>query len=286
MLKLLSSSLALAGGLIAAAPVAAHDATETHRTAPAAFGPATAEAWVTLDHGTPVEIGVGLSEVGIAALVGHPDRTSAAGRAGQAGHPDRISAAGLAGHAGHHPYAELSLPLPPEAAVTGFDHVLLNWNPFGHAPEGVFDVDHLDVHFYLTVEAAREAIDTSDPAFWEKAAREPEPDLMPADFVPPPEPEPIPAMGVHWSDETDPVFDGVPFTQVLIYGAWDGAVTFVEPMITSEILASKETIVAKVKQPARVAEPGYYPRRYRIGFDAGRRTHVVVLEDLVWRAPE
>jgi hypothetical protein len=272
MSKQLLSTLAVAAGLIAAGPLAAHDrAAATYRSGPTAFGPATAETWITLDdHGKPVEIGVGISEAGLAAF---------------AWRPYGVSQAGLAGLNGH-PYAELSLPLPPETAPTGFDHVLLNWNPFGHAPTGVFDVAHLDVHFYLTDEAAREAIEPTDPGFWEKAAREPDADLMPADFVPPPELEPIPAMGVHWSDETDPVFDGMPFGHVLIYGAWNGAVTFIEPMVTPEVLASKATFAAEVKQPARVAEPGYYPRRYRIGFDAERLTHVVVLENLVWRAPE
>jgi len=64
-------------------------------------------------------------------------------------------------------------PLPPQAGATGFDHVLLNWNHLGHAPKGVFDVAHVDVHFYLTDEAARAAIEPTDPAYLEEAAREP-----------------------------------------------------------------------------------------------------------------
>jgi Domain of unknown function (DUF5602) len=257
MLRHLSSGLAVAAGLLAAQPLAAHGgAPTTWRSAPAEFGAGTAETWITLDdHGAPVEIGAGISEAALAALHGHYD-------------------------------AALSLPLPPQAGATGFDHVLLNWNHMGHAPIGVFDVPHVDVHFYLTEEAAREAIVPEDPAYMQEAAREPAPDLMPTDFVPPPELEPIPAMGVHWSDRTDPVFAGTPFTQVLIYGAWDGAVTFIEPMVTAEVLETKETIEAEVKQPARVVEAGFYPSSYRIGFDAQRRMHVVVLEDLAWRTPD
>jgi hypothetical protein len=41
-----------------------------------------------------------------------------------------------------------------------------------------------------------------------------------------------------------------------------------------------------VKQPARVAEAGFYPRTYRIAYDEARRMHLVSLTDLVWRAPE
>jgi hypothetical protein len=256
MLKQLSSGLAIAAGLLAAEPLAANGgAPTTYRSAPAEFGSGAAETWITLDdQGQPLEIGLGISETGVAAITEYPD-------------------------------IALSLPLPPEAAPTGFEHVLLNWNSEGHPPHGVFDMAHIDVHFYLTDEAAREAIEPADPAFLEKAAREPDRELMPADFVPPPTLQPIPGMGVHWSDKTDPVFHGSPFSHVLIYGAWDGVVTFIEPMLTTDVFASKEPIEAEVKQPAQVAEAGFYPRTYRIGYDAERRLHVVVLEDLVWRAP-
>jgi hypothetical protein len=256
MLKHLSSGLAVAAGLLAAQPLAAHDGPETtYRSSPAEFGSGTAETWITFDdHGKPVEIGLGISETGLAAITEYSD-------------------------------VALSLPLPPQAAATGFEHVLLNWNPLGHGPMHVFDVPHIDVHFYLTDEAAREAINPADPEFLTKAAREPHRDLMPADFVPPPMLEPIEGMGVHWSDQTAPVFHGSSFSHVLIYGAWDGAVTFIEPMVVNEVLDSKETVEAKVKQPARVAEAGFHPSSYRIGFDAERGMHVVVLEDLAWRTP-
>jgi hypothetical protein len=118
----------------------------------------------------------------------------------------------------------LSIPLPREAAATGFDHVYLTWNRFGHPPAGLFDVAHFDVHFVQIEIAARDAIEPTDPEFWTKAAREPDPALLPADYVPPPELEPVPLMGVHWTDRFDPVFQGEPFTHNFIYGAWDGEV--------------------------------------------------------------
>lgn len=242
--------------LLFASPVAAHDgALTTYRTAPRDFGAGTAETWITFDdHGAPVELGAGISEAALAALDSHHD-------------------------------ASLSLPLPPEAGGTGFRHVFLNWNHQGHAPTGIFGVPHIDVHFYLTDEATREAIDESDPDYFAKAALKPAAEFMPADFVPPPVLEPIPAMGVHWSDRTDPVFAGARFTQVLIWGAWAGEVTFLEPMVTTEVLTSKQTIEAGVKQPAAVESAGFYPGRYRISYDAERHMHVVTLNDLAWRTP-
>lgn len=251
------ATIQLATALFVALPLSAASPVETtYRSPPAAFGAGTAETWITLDaQGAPAEIGAAISEAALAGADMHQDTV-------------------------------LSLPLPPEAGVTGFEHVLLNWNHQGHGPQGIFDVPHIDVHFYRTDEAAREAIDPDDPAYLTKAAHEPARDLMPADFVPPPVLEPFPAMGVHWADRTDPVFAGAPFRQVLIYGAWDGAVTFLEPMVTTEVLASRETTTGAVKLPERVAEAGFYPARYRISYDAERGMHTVVLEDLAWRRPD
>ena len=44
------------------------------------------------------------------------------------------------------------LPLPDAMARNAdvpFKWVLLNWNPAGHIPHGVYDVPHFDVHFFL-----------------------------------------------------------------------------------------------------------------------------------------
>lgn len=105
----------------------------------------------------------------------------------------------------------------------------------------MFDVPHFDVHFYMVDEAARQAIDTNDPDFWKKAMKEPDRAFMPADYMPPPESEPVPGVSVHWADVTDPVFRGEPFDEVFIYGAWDRALTFLEPMITLGATASVST---------------------------------------------
>lgn len=94
MFKTLTSGFALAAGLITAGLIFAHGSNYTvYRTDPAPFGPATAESWITLDdHGRPIEIGVAFSEEGFAALSEHNDA---------------------------------ALPLPPQAAATGIDHLYL-----------------------------------------------------------------------------------------------------------------------------------------------------------------
>ena len=50
------------------------------------------------------------------------------------------------------PAYEFVLPLPDAVARRRdipFTWVLLNWNPVGHIPPGIYDVPHFDVHFYM-----------------------------------------------------------------------------------------------------------------------------------------
>lgn len=247
------SALALVAGLgLAAAAVAG----ETVRGPELPFGGGTVQTWVRLDgQDRPQQIGVALSE----AAVAEPG----------------------------HDMVFLTVPLPEAAKAAGYDHVSLDWMPHGHPPEALFAAPHFDVHFYLTSEAERKAIDPADPLYLDKAAHEPQRALMPADYMPPPAPEPVPAMGVHWVDVTDPVITGAaPFANIFIYGAWDGEMTFLEPMITQDLLASRKTVKAEVKQPEEVAAPGWYPTRYRVDFDRKSGMHEVVLDGLVRREPK
>ncbi len=179
----------------------------------------------------------------------------------------------------------VTVPLPEAAIATGYDHVLLDWMPHGHAPVGLFDTPHFDVHFYMMTEAERLAIDPSDPRYMEKAGNRPPADLMPPNFVPPPRVEPVPAMGEHWPDSTDPIFSGQPFEGVLIYGAWDGAMTFVEPMVTRELLQSRRDFGGALGQPPRVEREISLPGAWSVSFDAGTDMHVVSIDELTPRAP-
>lgn len=184
-----------------------------------------------------------------------------------------------------HDMVFITVPLPEAATSAGYDHVSLDWMPHGHAPGNLFGVPHFDVHFYMTTEAERLAIDPSDPLYMEKAANRPSADLMPANFMPPPELDPIPAMGEHWVDVTDPVFAGKPFEAVLIYGAWDGEVIFVEPMVTRDLLVSRRDFGGELGQPDRVAEAVSLPNAWSVSFDAASGAHVVSIDALVPRVP-
>jgi hypothetical protein len=99
----------------------------------------------------------------------------------------------------------------------------------------------------------------------------------------------VPQMGVHWFDASAPELQGLfggtpqPFTKTFIYGSWDGAFTFYEPMVTRAYLLSKPDVVTPIRVPARVPEPGWYPTAYRVSYDAQAREYRVALTGLVSR---
>ena len=164
---------------------------------------------------------------------------------------------------------EWVLPLPSEASRQPdlpFKWALLNWNPHGHIPPGVYDKPHFDVHFYIEPIAKVFAIEPG-PCGPERVrcdqferARVPLPaNYMHADFkdvgaV-------APAMGNHLVDLSAPEFKGVPFTRTWIYGAYEGRVTFYEEMVTAAYLASRPDQCFPIKQAPAVALSGRYPTR-------------------------
>jgi hypothetical protein len=214
--------------------------------------------------------------------------TDAAGLATRIGIEMTEDAVGTVGH----DMIFVTVPLPEAAVDAGYDHVSLDWMPHGHAPLDLVGVPHFDVHFYMIPEAERLAIDPADPLYMDKAANRPSAELVPPNFFPPPELDPIPAMGEHWVDITDPIFAGQPFEAMLIYGAWDGEVIFVEPMVTRDLLLSRHDFGGALGQPARVDEPVSLPSAWSVSFDAETGVHVVSIDALQacvpddWAAPQ
>ena len=183
---------------------------------------------------------------------------------------------------------ELFLDLP---SGTPFTFVEVNWNGDGHAPPSVYDVPHLDFHFYTLAESTIQSIQTG-PATYTM----PE-DQTPTDYIRPPlvdtdddgEPDaPLVEghMGEHLVDPTAPEFqeDGE-FTHTFIWGAWDpdddgcGELTFFEPMITREfLLEQNEEVAADIKMPDALPSAEWYPTEYVIRYLGNNNTYVVTLE--------
>jgi hypothetical protein len=234
-----------------------------------ALGNGTARTYVILDTaGRPASLGVALSEGAMSGLPQTP----------KPGMPSAVM---------------LMLALPTAAEVTGFDHVMLDWNPQGHEPEHVYTLPHFDFHFYTISEAEQMAIMPTAPQFAERASRLPPDEFVPNGYVSAhipmgvaPAAATIPMMGLHWLDAAAPELHGRTFTGTFIYGSYDGRFIFAEPMITKAYIESVKslpgnTVVSAVKVPAKYQRAGYYPTRYTISWDAGSQEYRIALDGLV-----
>ncbi len=222
-----------------------------------AMGKGTARSWVNYDEqGLPKAIGISMEE---AALKGLP--TESTGKACCAEH-------------------EYVLDLPVDAP-TPFNHIVINWNPKGHEPAGIYDKPHFDFHFYMMKPDARQKI-TAEGDDVQRATKALAQDEMPDGYVMAPVP-PMPRMGTHLVNPRGREFTGKPFTKTLIYGAYDSRVTFIEPMITKAYLESKPNTTELIALPKKYPTAGYYPTAYTVKWDPSNREYLIALEGLTQR---
>lgn len=214
-------------------------------------GDGAARTYVTLDaDGNPTAVGVRFTEEALANLPDTGEGTS------------------------------YLFALPTEASATVFDNITLDWNPHGHEPTDVFTFPHFDMHFYMIDAAVKAEINpATNQNFNEMARTLPPAEYMPTDYISP-DSAAVPFMGVHLIDSKDPV---VPFTEVFIYGSWNGKITFMEPMMTLDWLKTKPTLQETLKVPQKFHHSGYHPTTYSVSFDAEAGEYVIELGGMVMR---
>lgn len=211
------------------------------------MGDGKARSWITISHeGVPQEIGI---EMTAEAVMSMPTARPAG--------------------------AELDflLPLHQKAqALTPFDHIVIDWNPGGHPPPGIFTVPHFDFHFYMISVQERLAIAPTDPFVAPPAS------ALPPGYVS--DQAVIPAMGSHWVPAS--VFaPGYQFTDVMVYGSYGGKVTFLEPMITRAELTTHSDRNVAIVQPAVYGQHGvWYPTAYNYYHEGDK--YYVTLSNFVW----
>jgi len=186
---------------------------------------------------------------------------------------------------------EFVIPLPDTVSRRDdvpFKWVLLNWNLHGHAPPGIYDVSHFDVHFYMSPIADVLAIrpgpcgpefancDDFARAKMPLPAGMMHPDFNDVDAV-------APAMGNHLIDLSGREFQGEPFTRSWIYGVYGGRVTFYEEMVALAYLLSRPDACEPIKSPPAVAVGGYYPTERCVRYEASTSAYVVSMEQFVYR---
>ncbi|MFJ3928311.1 hypothetical protein [Streptomyces sp. NPDC090022] len=184
-------------------------------------------------------------------------------------------------------------PLELPAQLTSLPNMPLKWalvnfNPMGHGPHGIYDTPHFDFHFYTQSKAERDAIRSGPCGLaincedFATATKPLAPEHMPKDYKDNGVAEA--AMGNHLVDMTSPEWGTEKFTQTFIYGAYDAKISFLEPMITK---AWMEGIAAgtnpnrcwPIKQPQQWQVAGWYPQEYCIKYRANRGDYTVSMQN-------
>lgn len=177
-----------------------------------------------------------------------------------------------------HDMQSFTLELPAQADETPFRHITFDWNPHGHEPEGIYNLPHFDMHFYMISSEERMQIGVNDPL----AEKLPAEGFMPANYIA--LPGSVPMMGKHWADPASPELNGSVFTKTFLMGSYNEKVTFYEPMISLDYLKEKKTEVFDLSLPESYQQAGkWYPTKYRIAYDAGSKQYTVSLEGLTKR---
>lgn len=214
------------------------------------MGNGVARAWVQANkQGEPMAVGINLSDKALENLPQEP--------------------------------ASWVLQFPPNKGMYFYKHMLVDWNPEGHEPPGVYDLPHFDFHFYMISNEERLAIGPAgDPGF----------DNLPAaQYIPSAYmriPGGVPEMGTHWADLLAPEFNGGVFTKTFILGSWDGAFVFYEPMITMDYLQSHPDATTPIRQPAAFATDGWYPTDYRVTYSTSPKQYTISLANLAFHNGE
>ncbi len=248
------------------------------------LGAGEVRSYAELDaDGTPSAIGILFGE---GALNGLPAARNTTSRCFDLNKNGRIDASGEC--EGDY---ELRLALPAALADRGdvpFGWIGLNWNPEGHPPE-VWAPPHFDMHFYLASRTEIDGIGVGGcPIFIDcedlkRATMAVPPRYVAADHVD--VKAAVSKMGNHLIDLRSPEFANPPetFTHTWIYGAYDGHITFYEPMITHAFLLGRPDLCAPIRQPAAWERSGFYPTEYCMRYEDAGKTTRVSLEGLVHR---
>jgi hypothetical protein len=187
---------------------------------------------------------------------------------------------------------EFTLPQGDAAkAVSPFKWVGLNWNPHGHVAPAPppWAEPHFDFHFYIAergaVKAMRpgscgELIDCED---FKKATKPVPVKYVHRDHIN--VGAAVPDMGNHLINSKAPELakGGPKFTHTFIFGAYDGHIIFLEPMITRAYLASNPDMCAPIKQPSAWEVAGFYPTKYCVRHLERGDRYTVSLEGFVER---
>lgn len=282
--RYLAMSLALAVGAAGAADRAAQAKTLFGKAQ--ALGKGTAKSYaVTNDDGKLAAIGVVFKA---SLLDGLPPERNKTSRCADLDKNGRID-----DHGECEGDYELRLALPAAVSARAdvpIRWIAMNWNPHGHPPEA-WSVPHFDFHFYMIDEKAVDAIRVGPcPIFINCEDKKRALKKVPAKYVHPDHVSvgaAVGQMGDHLIDVNTPEMakqNPRPFTKTMIFGAYDGRITFYEPMITLSYLRNLPANgCAPIKQPRAWTRAGYHPTFYCIRHSKKHASYTVSLEGMRYR---
>ena len=281
-------SLSLAAIALCFYPASGQASTEIYYGAPVELGEGTIRTYLALDaSGSPMELGVLMSADSFDGL---PAKHSTTGRCFDMNENGRIDSSGEC--EGDYEFA-LALPSVAAGRVDiPFQWVAINWQVEGHIPPGVYDLPHFDFHFYVVSQESVQAIGVGpcgifmDCGHFEQATQP-----VPAKYIHRQHVSvgaAVAAMGDHLIDSASHEFAKPPqkFDHTWIFGAYDGRITFYEPMITREFMMSRPNVCTAIKQPNAWQTAGYYPTRYCIRYHDRANKYTVSLEGFAYRNAE
>ncbi|ACU69623.1 conserved hypothetical protein [Catenulispora acidiphila DSM 44928] len=262
VLALTAASIAALGALSVPAASAAARASHTEYGPPVRLGAGTARTYLVSEGSTPLEIGVVVDAAATESLPASPPT-------------DGHHCYDVNGDGRINPVTECAggyyLPLHlPSDAPAPYRWVLLNWNPSGHGPVGMYDTPHFDMHFYVVPRSAVDAIGYGTCGQLVACDQVPEVAApLPAKYVPSGYPPALKqtvevAMGDHLDNDA-----GFKNGATFVYGSLDGRIAFLEPMIQRDALrqtpAGGPRQCQPVAQPAAWQRSGWYPTSYCLG---------------------
>lgn len=208
-------------------------------------------------------------------------RVDLTGQVTQAGLTLPMSSIQNASSTGAHSVVQVSFPDRVQQ-TTFLNHVSIDWNPQGHEPPGRYDVPHFDMHFHGGTKAAANAIDCSDLS-------QIDPAKVPQGWVPPVPPGApaqnfcVPTMGFHSLPETEFASPGVikpgHFDKVMIVGTYKQQFIFLEPMVTRELLLTKQNFTLPVPMPRNLGRTTRYPTKFEAVWDNAKNAYQFILSD-------
>ena len=149
-------------------PVLKNASSNTFYSSTVPLGGGVARAWVKVTKdGDPMEVGINLSGK---ALMNLPEEDT-----------------------------QYDIELPAPKGQHFYMHALLDWNPNGHEPEGIYTLPHFDFHFYTISSEERMAIPPVDAPYMDS--------IPPSQYIPENYselPGLVSGMGAHWVNANSP----------------------------------------------------------------------------------